>query len=54
MAGRTIPESEGGKSGLARATRWVGVAFQVTLMIHLVGCLPTSRRSPIRVWPAGP
>ena len=74
MAGRTIPEGEGGNSVLAgrlyaasqagetpsgshnvaNNKRRFCLALQVTVMIHRVGCLPTSRRSPIRTWPVGP
>ena len=74
MAGRIIPEGEGGKSvpaGRLYPASWAGetpsgshnlannkrgfcLGLYVSVMIHRVGCLPTSRRSPIRTWPVGP
>ena len=74
MAGRTIPEGEGGKSvpggrlypasqagetpagshNVANNKRRFCLGLYVSVMIHRVGCLPTSRRSPIRTWPVAP
>jgi hypothetical protein len=58
-AGRLFPASQTGEDpsgshNVANNKRWFCLALQVTVMIHLVGCLPTSRRSPIRTWPVGP
>ena len=57
--GRLFPASQAGESpsgshNVADNKRSFCLALQATVMIHLVGCLPTSRRSPIRTWPVGP
>jgi hypothetical protein len=46
-------ETPSGSHNVAINKRWFCLAPQVTVMIHRVGCLPTSRRSPIRTWPVG-
>jgi hypothetical protein len=58
-AGRLFPASwagdtPSGSHNVAINKRGFCLARQVTVMIHRVGSLPTSRRSPIRTWPVGP
>ena len=58
-AGRLFPASQAGETpygshNVANNKRGFCVGLYVSVMIHLVGCLPTSRRSPIRTWPVGP
>ena len=58
-SGQAVPgfaagEAPSGSHNVANNKRGFCLAFQATLMIHRVGCLPTSRRSPIRTWPGEP